>query len=142
MQFVNATERMPTDTHRSYWCRITLKPLEPRRKNQQQHTDSLGFAMGKDEIKQRNSEVMCMSLRVYHQAHDSVINGQTVQPAGYYFAAETLNMAYFAKTIEWLEGDGATPTDEQFDPPHSYKMEKLREMEDRAAAEGRTLPPY
>ena len=129
MQFINITERMPTDIHRSYWCRIQLNPLSSRKKSQVPHMKGIGQVLSKDETKQRNSEVVCLPLRIYHQEHDMVINGETAQSAGYYFATEAVNIAHFAQTIEWLEDDGATPSDQLVDPPHSYKMEKLKEIE-------------
>lgn len=129
MQFINISERMPTDVHRSYWCRIHLNPLTPRKKNQVPHMIGIGQVLTKDEINQRNSEVLCMPLRVHHQEYDMVINGETAQLAGYYFAMESANIAHFAQTIEWLEDDGATPSDQLVDPPHSYKMERLKELE-------------
>ena len=129
MQFINITERMPTDIHRSYWCRIHLNPLSSRKKSQVPHMIGIGQVLSKEEIKRHNSEVMCMPLSIYYQEHDIVINGETVQSAGYYFTTKLVNIAHFAQTIEWLEDDGATPSHQLVDPPHNYKMEKLKEIE-------------
>lgn len=121
---------MPTDIHRTYWCRIHLNPLTPRKKSQVPHMKGIGQILSKEETKRRNSEVMCMPLSIYHQEHDMVVNGETVQLAGHYFVMELINMAHFSQTIEWLEDDGATPSDQLVDPPYSYKMEKMRELEE------------
>jgi hypothetical protein len=130
MQFINAAERMPADIHRTYWCRVRMKPLEPRHKHEVPHMVGMGHVLSDVEIASINQEVDCMSLSVFPDGK-----------GGHYFGKESINVAYLAQSIEWLEGDGATPTDQLVNPPFSYKMEKLKEMEDRAKAQGRTLRP-
>ena len=34
MEFIDAADRMPTDPHREYWCRVKIKPLIKRKKSE------------------------------------------------------------------------------------------------------------
>lgn len=83
--------------------------------------------MSKADIKRIGTEVHCASLRLENRPQGFYMN-EVHFPAGLYFTDGTWNFSVIAEELEWLEDDGATPTQELVNPPLDYTLDEYKRL--------------